>query len=86
MDLFQRLVEPREVEPVTGSRIELKALPPDLCLLSYKAISRELLAAWYCARDPKTPAPAKAVLLWPANTDMAASTGSTARSTAHAPT
>ena len=31
-------------------------------------------------------APAKAVLLWPANTDMAASTGSTARSTAHAPT
>ncbi|MGJ7484868.1 hypothetical protein ACSFA2_06390 [Variovorax sp. LT2P21] len=31
-------------------------------------------------------APAKAVLLWPANTDMAASTGSTARSTMHAPT
>jgi hypothetical protein len=31
-------------------------------------------------------APAKALLLWPANTDMAASTGSTARSTAHAPT
>ena len=31
-------------------------------------------------------APAKALLLWPANTDMAASTGSTARSTTHAPT
>ena len=25
--------------------------------------SRELLSAWYCARDPQTPAPAKAVLL-----------------------
>jgi uncharacterized membrane protein YkvA (DUF1232 family) len=25
--------------------------------------SRELLAAWYCARDPRTPATAKAILL-----------------------
>jgi hypothetical protein len=31
-------------------------------------------------------APAKALLLWPANTDMAASTGSIAHSTTHAPT
>lgn len=51
------------VQRVNETRVKKGFWPKLRQTASKIPFSRELLAAWFCARDPKTPAPAKAVLL-----------------------
>ena len=58
LDAAGQLVDPRTAE----ARVKGKFWPKFWKVLGRIPFSEEIAAAWYCARDPNTPARAKAVL------------------------